>query len=58
MIQFKLKFNQISNSFFQKAALHIAVEHRNVEIVKLLIENDKIDVNLPRVLNKLFSFSL
>lgn len=30
----------------QKTALHIAVEKENAEIVKLLLRNDKIDVNM------------
>ena len=36
--------------FFKKAALHIAVESENVEIVKLLLANEKIDVNILTIL--------
>lgn len=34
----------------EKTALHIAVENRNVEIVKLLLSNPIIDVNDKRIL--------
>ena len=35
---------------FQKAALHIAIEKENIEIVKILLSNKNIDVNLSTVL--------
>ena len=31
--------------FFSKTALFLAIEKNNYEIVKLLIDNDKIDIN-------------
>lgn len=31
-------------------ALHFAVKNKNVEIIKLLLSNDKIDVNIPYIL--------
>ena len=39
---------------FQKTPLCIAVEKQNVEIIQLLLANEKIDVNLPYIL-KLFN---
>ena len=32
-----------------KAALHIAIEKENIEIVKLLISQTTIDINLPYI---------
>ena len=34
---------------FQKTALYIAVEKENVEIVKLLIAQPNIDINIPYI---------
>ena len=34
---------------FNKPALYQAIEKGNVEIVKLLISNDKINVNIPYI---------
>lgn len=31
--------------FFDKTALHIAVEKENIDIVKLLLQNSEIDIN-------------
>lgn len=36
---------------FYKAALHIAVENENVEILKLLLEKQNLKVNQKAVLN-------
>ena len=36
----------------QKTALHIAVEKGNVEIVQLLLMNDKLDTNILSILSK------
>lgn len=52
-------FNDIQNFivlwslyfYFQKTALHIAVEKENVEIIQLLLSCGKIDVNIA---NKIF----
>ena len=38
--------NEITKCFFKKAALHVAVEKENIEIVKLLLKNQKTDINL------------
>ena len=35
----------------QKTALHMAIEKENIEIIKLLLSNPKIDVNLLFILN-------
>lgn len=35
---------------FYKTALYIAVEKENYEIIKLLLENKKLDVNIPAIL--------
>ena len=42
----KLYFN------IQKTALHIAVEKGNVEIVQLLLMNEKLDINILSILLK------
>lgn len=33
--------------FFYKTAFYVAVEKENIDIIKLLLSNDKIDVNIP-----------
>lgn len=38
------------NYFYGRAALHIAVEKENVEIVELLLLNEYIDINLLSIL--------
>ena len=38
------------NKFYQ-TALGLAVEKENIEIVKLLLTNDKLDINLGYILN-------
>ena len=51
-------YNDIQNHIFQwnlkkknyKTALYLAVEKENIEIIKLLLNNDKIDVNIPYIL--------
>ena len=42
-----MKFNII---IFRKTTLYLAVEKENIEIVKLLLMNDKIDVNILNIL--------
>ena len=34
----------------QKTALHIAVDKENIEIIKLLIAQPNIDINIPYIL--------
>ena len=43
--------------YFEEAALHIAVEQDNIEIVKLILSQPKIDINSISVLfTKFISF--
>lgn len=37
---------------FNTTALYVAVENENVEVVKMLLANDKIDVSYEKILNK------
>ena len=37
--------------WFYKTALFLAVEKENIEIVKLLLTNDKLDINIINILN-------
>ena len=39
---------------FYKTALYLAVEKENIEIVKLLLMNDKLDINIINILNIFF----
>ena len=36
---------------FHKTALYLAVEKENIEIIKLLLTNDQLDINLLNILN-------
>ena len=56
-------FNYIQNHIFQwnfniimifKTALYLAVEKENIEIVKLLLTNNKLDINIINILNIFF----
>ena len=50
-MKFSIKsFNEII-ALFNKTALYLAVEKENVEIVKLLISNNKIDPNIICILS-------
>lgn len=44
--------NEICCCFFNKAALHLAVEEGNKEIVKLLLSNKKINLNSKNEISK------
>lgn len=35
-------------------ALYAAVENENIEMIKLLLTNNKIDVNIPYIINLFF----
>ena len=50
--------NQIKNQQIHKSALFLAIEKENIEIVKLLLINDKIDVNFLNVFNLFYLFHL
>ena len=43
-------FNQI-NLHIYKTAFYLAVEKENIEIIKLLLTNYKIDINILYILN-------
>lgn len=49
-IKKEFSFNEIF-SYFYKTALHVAIEKRNTEMVKLLLTCDRIDINIPYVLD-------
>lgn len=53
-IQFNSKsnhfFKQNSNLKYNETALYNAVIHENIEIVKLLLSNEHIDVNIKNIL--------
>ena len=34
-----------------KTSLYLAVENENIEIIKLLLSNDKVDPNIPTIFN-------
>lgn len=44
--------HEILNFEFFKTELHFAVETSNIEILKLLLQNKNIDINLPVILHK------
>lgn len=46
------------NSKFNKTALFLAVERENIEIIKLFIANDKLDVNILNVFVILYLIKL
>lgn len=48
LIIFLLNFNEIETKivYVKRTALHLAVEKKNEEIIKLLLEHDGIDVNV------------
>ena len=53
-MKFQIKiFNQII-SWINKTALYYAVEKENIEIIQLLLSNDKIDVNILNILRTIF----
>ena len=39
---------------YYKTALYLAIEKENIEIVKLLLTNDKLDINVINILNIFF----
>ena len=41
-----------------KTALIIAVEKENIEIIKLLINNEKTDVNIPSIILEIFFYRI
>ena len=54
-ISFKIiYFNEIIKLFYE-TALYFAIYTENIDIIKLLLENDKIDVNVVNILIMIFS---
>lgn len=55
----KLKIKYFNDIYirFHKTALYLAVEKENVEIIKLLLSNNELDINC-KVLNQLYSLYL
>ena len=60
-------FNEIQYRIFQwnsniihfyKASLHLAIEKGNIEIVKLLLTSDKLDINLLLIFNMLCFYKI
>lgn len=52
MSNFSMKFNELNLNeiyiyfFFNKTALYVAVEKGNIDIIKLLLTCDKLDLNI------------
>ena len=46
IIFYKIQNCSGNNQIKQKTALHLAVEIRNLEIIKLLLQNKEIDINI------------
>lgn len=64
-IVLKLNFTIFQIKKLNKTALYIAVENENIEIIKALLKNNKIDLNLPAIiiyffikLNYIFNYIL
>ena len=53
-MKFKIKMLNKVLIYFNKTALCLAVEKENIEIVKLLLSNDKIDVNILNIFKQVF----
>lgn len=52
LIKFKIKyFGWNFYAIFHMTALHAAVEKGNLDIVNLLLQNDKLNVNILSILN-------
>ena len=49
---------KLYKNFFHNAPLHIAILNDHIEIVKLLLENEKQNINLTNVFNYSFVFYL
>ena len=49
-------FNEIT-SYIYETALHIAVEKENIEIIKLLLSKENIDINLIKISNIIIQYN-
>lgn len=47
--------NEIWEFYFYETALYFAVENSNVEMVSILLNNDKLDVNILYILIHFFN---
>ena len=45
------------NKSIYKSALHVAVKKENIEIIKLLISQPKIDINILKISNQLLEYN-
>ena len=52
---FNISFNEIQ-TLFNKTAFYLAVEKDNLEIIKLFLNNDKLDINIPYILSSMILF--
>ena len=43
------KFHRIQILFLNKTALYTAVEKQNIDIIKVLLPNDKLDLNILNI---------
>lgn len=48
------QFYEISKTYFDQTALHIAIEKGNIDIVKLLLSSKDIDISIKLILIKIF----
>lgn len=48
-MKFYIKFNRIHHNSFNNTSLTLAIQNNNIEIVRLLLQHEKIDVNIPRI---------
>ena len=46
---YNIKYNYFNN--FNKPLLYLAIEKENIEIINLLLTNDKLNINLPYILS-------
>ena len=53
-MKFKITYFYEILIYLYKTALYLAIEKENLDIIKLLLSNDKIDVNILSILNFLY----
>ena len=57
-MKFKIKILNRILIYINKTALYLAVEKENIEIINLLLNNDKVDVNILNIFNQVFEYYL
>lgn len=58
-IKFNIKYsNEIIKFIYYKTPLYFAIEKKNIEIVKLLLLNDKIDINFGYILKTIIIYKI